>query len=56
MIFIIDYSRYIVTYLLKQKSEMLRKLQEFVAAVSNKFQRNLQTVHTDNIGGEGVYK
>ena len=49
--FIDDYSRFTVTYLMKNKSEVFDKLKDYVTKVSNKFHRKPLVLRSDN-GGE----
>ena len=49
--FIDDYSRYTMCYLIQTKDEVVNKCREFVAEVSNKFQRKPKILRSDN-GGE----
>src|SRR6218665_572036 len=51
VIFIDDYSRYTMCYLMQHKDEVADKYKEFVAEVSNKFQRKPKLSRSDN-GGE----
>jgi len=49
--FIDEHSRYVVVHLLKSKDEAFRKFQEFDLLMYNKFERPINSLHTDN-GGE----
>ena len=49
--FIDDYSRFTMCYLIQSKDEVADKYQEFVAEVSNMFQRKPKILRSDN-GGE----
>jgi transposase InsO family protein len=49
--FIDDFSRYTTCYLIQTKDEVPDKFREFIAEVSNKFQRKVKTLRSDN-GGE----
>ncbi|CAI5799470.1 Retrovirus-related Pol polyprotein from transposon TNT 1-94 [Podarcis lilfordi] len=51
LIFLDDFSRFCVVYFLKEKSETVDKLQEYIAMVKNKFQRAPAVLMSDN-GGE----
>jgi len=48
--FIDDYSRYTMCYLIQRKDEVEDKYREFVAGVSNKFQRKPKVLRSDNGG------
>ena len=50
LIFVDDFSRYCVTYLLKDKSEIHNLLRKFVAKVKNKFERKPQAFQSDSSG------
>ncbi|CAI5771537.1 Retrovirus-related Pol polyprotein from transposon TNT 1-94 [Podarcis lilfordi] len=52
LIFLDDFSRFCVVYFLKEKSETVDKLQEYIAMVKNKFQRAPAVLMSDN--GEAV--
>ncbi|CAI5793457.1 Retrovirus-related Pol polyprotein from transposon TNT 1-94 [Podarcis lilfordi] len=51
LIFLDDFSRFCVVYFLKEKSETVDKLQEYIDMVKNKFQRAPAVLMSDN-GGE----
>jgi len=51
VLFIDDYSRYIVVYILRQKSETFAKFREYKALVENYHDRKIKALRSDN-GGE----
>lgn len=48
LIFVDDYSRYTMIYLLTSKDEVVNKLKDFVMSTSNKFNKMVKTIRSDN--------
>ena len=48
LIFVDDFSRYTMIYLLSSKDEVASKLRDFVISTSNKFNKMVKTIRSDN--------
>ena len=55
LLFVDDFSRYTWVYLLKEKSEVFSRFQEFKVTVEGELGRNIKILSTDN-GGEFMSK